>query len=1064
MLKIKDQHIREITPHQYIHNVANELLQKNPIDALYIDQDAEDNFLIKAFLKHYYIQYTRVQITLDKNGNPQDYHCSEGYFIDEKVYILVTLMRINQLKPTSFPFRFQSEKYLFYLEEMQRQRLKDQNIQAKRSHHLIASYRQDASQEIYYNLPQDLQQIFTFLSEENRGLKLRFKVGTTSKYLIKSLRAFLADIAEEQFVAYGKKLAFTHTENCFDEASLKTLTFIRNFLASSSADDPIKELELTFADMDNFYDSYLQIPAAYRNFKLQDEPNPLTFEVEKLEEHYRLFFKLDKPLYLGKRHLYLYSDQLLTRILLDPRGKVVKLLKQFNRDQELFIHKEDLNDFYTYILSDIIDYINLVGIPFEAIQEEQLIVLYGDIDEEERICLSLEYYYENGMKKQGFDSENQSLSLKARRVEGYLQSHALIDEKQQLAFIHLDDKFADEFIKVGLIHLQSYCDIYVTESLRQLGTKSIFPMTVGVSIQNDLLAIDFDSVDIPKEELADVFDAYKRKKKFYKLKSGDRLYLNADALQEIDSMLDTYHISRQDIVNGRLELDLYHAFSMNELATSKSDALTYYRSELFSNVIARFQSIKNTSYPLAASYQAILRDYQKYGYQWLQTIGQYGFGGILADDMGLGKTLQIIALLDQTRSEQQTSIVICPASLILNWEDEVHKFSADLQCIGVYGAAKKRKQTIADYQSYDLLITSYDYLRRDLDDYQSIIFQHIVLDEAQYIKNPQTKNALAVKRLKSKHRLALTGTPIENSLAELWSIFDFLMPGYLYPYHHFKKQFELPIVKEKNEQQQLALKKLITPFILRRTKKEVLSELPEKIEQIIPVKFNDEECKLYLANLVKANEQLQEKLGMEQIHPLDILALLTRLRQICCEPRMLFENIPTPSSKLQSCIDLIQTLKENNKKILLFSTFTSVLDLLGTELEREGISYYILTGQTNKAERRRLVQKFQEDTTTVFLISLKAGGTGLNLTAAEAVIHFDPWWNMSAGNQATDRAHRIGQKKVVQVFKLIMKNSIEEKILALQEKKKNLADTFVEGNDGSITSMSTEEMVALFTT
>jgi SNF2 family DNA or RNA helicase len=310
--------------------------------------------------------------------------------------------------------------------------------------------------------------------------------------------------------------------------------------------------------------------------------------------------------------------------------------------------------------------------------------------------------------------------------------------------------------------------------------------------------------------------------------------------------------------------------------------------------------------------------------------------------------------------------------------------------------------------------------------------------------------------------LVLTGTPIENSLAELWSIFDFLMPGYLYPYSYFANEYERPIVKEKDEQKQLELKNMISPFILRRRKQEVLKELPDKIETTLPIEFNEDEKKLDLANLAQVNMQLQDKLQMDQVNAIAMLAMLTRLRQICCEPRVLYDNIKDQSSKLEACMDLIRRFRETGKKILLFSSFTSVLDLIHDALNAEDISHYTLTGSTDKVKRRELVAKFQEDDTAVFLISLKAGGTGLNLTAAEAVIHFDPWWNMSAQNQATDRAHRIGQENTVQVFKLIMKDSIEEKIQQLQEAKKDLADAFVEGNDGTITSMSREDIMELF--
>lgn len=400
--------------------------------------------------------------------------------------------------------------------------------------------------------------------------------------------------------------------------------------------------------------------------------------------------------------------------------------------------------------------------------------------------------------------------------------------------------------------------------------------------------------------------------------------------------------------------------------------------------------------------------------------------------------------------------------MIYNWEDEIAKFSKTLNCISITGAKAKRTLGIQNYRDYDLLITSYDYLRRDVDLYQDHEFECIILDEAQNIKNQKTKNAQFVKRLKANHRTALSGTPIENSLAELWSIFDFLMPGYLYSYHYFKQEYEIPITLDEDEKTTKRLRNLVNPFILRRTKKEVLKELPDKVDHKYMLEFSVSEKKLYLANLAMVNKEMQAKMKEVHFDRIAILAMLTKLRQICCDARLVYDNIKEPSTKINATISLIKTLTENNKKILLFSAFTSLLDLVSNQLDKEQISYYMLTGSTNKEERRKLVNNFNEDDTRVFLISLKAGGTGLNLTSAEAVIHIDPWWNLSAQNQATDRAHRIGQNANVQVYRMIMKDSIEEKILKMQERKANLADSFVEGNDGSLSKMSKEEILDLF--
>jgi len=363
-----------------------------------------------------------------------------------------------------------------------------------------------------------------------------------------------------------------------------------------------------------------------------------------------------------------------------------------------------------------------------------------------------------------------------------------------------------------------------------------------------------------------------------------------------------------------------------------------------------------------------------------------------------------------------------------------------------------------------VVITSYDLLKRDLELYQKQTFDYEIIDEAQYIKNHNTQNAKAVKSISAKVRFALTGTPIENTLAELWSIFDYLMPGYLYRYSRFRRLFEQPIVKDGDANALSELKKLTSPFILRRLKRDVLKELPEKTETVLYASLAEEQRTLYTANLASMHQELSLQLENrgESKSRMMVLAMLTRLRQICCDPSLVYENYKEKSAKLDLCIELIENSIESGHKLLVFSQFTSMLSLLEKQLKHKKIPYYLLEGSTKKEDRIALVNAFNTDETPVFLISLKAGGTGLNLTGADIVIHYDPWWNLSAQNQATDRAHRIGQKKNVQIYKLIAKNTVEEKILALASKKQALADHVLPDENTLLSRMTKEELLNLF--
>lgn len=436
-----------------------------------------------------------------------------------------------------------------------------------------------------------------------------------------------------------------------------------------------------------------------------------------------------------------------------------------------------------------------------------------------------------------------------------------------------------------------------------------------------------------------------------------------------------------------------------------------------------------------------------------------------------GKTIQIIAMMvsykENVKNNRKPIMVVCPSSLSLNWKAEIEKFAPNLTKMVICGNASKRKEQMKNISKYDVVITSYDLLKRDIEIYKELNyeFRYVIADEAQYMKNSNTQNARAIKQIVAQARFALTGTPIENSLSELWSIFDFLMPGYLFSYRKFKENFEIPIVRDENQESMQNLRRLIEPFILRRTKKQVLTELPDKTVTILNNEMEEEQQKVYMSYLADAKSELSEQIelnGFEKSQ-MQILSALTRLRQICCHPSLFLDNYKGESSKLNQCIEIMKEAIQSEHKILLFSTYTSMFELIEKELKKENIKYFKLTGQTKVDSRIRLVDEFNKnEEVKVFLISLKAGGTGLNLTGADVVIHYDPWWNLAAENQATDRAYRIGQKNSVQVYKLITKNSIEEKIYELQEKKAKLIDNVLDTKQSFISKLSKEDIMKLF--
>ena len=510
-----------------------------------------------------------------------------------------------------------------------------------------------------------------------------------------------------------------------------------------------------------------------------------------------------------------------------------------------------------------------------------------------------------------------------------------------------------------------------------------------------------------------------------------------------------------------MHIPLYRALYLDQILNDQN-GISFTSGQQYRHLIKEFKTINESDYEVPKSLDNTLRPYQKDGFRWLRVLYEYGFGGILADDMGLGKTIQTLTFLLSLKEEKKevSTIIISPSSLVFNWKAEVQKFTPKLSAQTVVGTAKEREKIIKDHSKYDILITSYDLLKRDIALYEDVKFNNEIIDEAQFIKNHNTSQAKAVRAINSVHRFALTGTPIENRLSELWSIFEYLMPGFLFNQESFRRLISNPIEKNGDREAFSTLKKLTGPFILRRIKADVLKDLPDKIEETRVTPLSGEQLKLYTAEVAKAKGMLKGQDNFNE-KKIEILAELMRIRELCCDPSLVYADYKGESSKREATIDLIKTAIDGGHKVLLFSQFTSMLALLEKDLKAEGIGYYKIIGDTNKAKRIELVDSFNSDSTPVFLISLKAGGTGLNLTSADIVIHFDPWWNVAVQNQATDRAHRIGQTKRVTVYKMIAENTIEERIMTLQETKKKLASEIISTDNISLSSLSKDDLLDL---
>lgn len=565
--------------------------------------------------------------------------------------------------------------------------------------------------------------------------------------------------------------------------------------------------------------------------------------------------------------------------------------------------------------------------------------------------------------------------------------------------------------------------------------------------RNGYMGMKLDIEGVDSNEYREIFSSYKNNNRLYRMKNGAYLDLKDKDIEQAFKLIDILNIYN-DFDNMKIPNN--KAIYLEKLIEDE-DLSFVNGSKYVSNVVKKFDKVKSKNYEVPKDLNATLRDYQVSGFEFFKTLSDYQFGGILADEMGLGKTIQTIAFLLSNKDKK--SIVITPTALIYNWKNELEKFAPTLK-VGLLHAAKSEREKILDnIDNYDVILTTYTTYKNDIDKYKNISFDYCIIDEAQNIKNPDAIITKAIKNVNAKVKFALTGTPIENNLMELWSIFDFIMPGYLYNKSKFKSIF---INNDKNI---IELKNLIKPFILRRTKKEVITELPDKIEQKIIIDLEKEHKRAYkgYVNLItrKIKENNQDNIT--------VFSYLTKLRQLCLSPELMVKNYQGKNSKLDVLINIIND--SSDEKILVFSQFTKVLEVIGKRLNEENISYSYLDGKTSAKDRVKLVEEFNTNNNKVFLISLKAGGTGLNLTSSNIVVHFDPWWNPAVEDQASDRAHRIGQKNVVNVIKLIAKGTAEERVINLQETKKELIEDVINGNlDNSSTlkNLSKDDIIDLF--
>lgn len=916
----------------------------------------------------------------------------------------------------------------------------------------------------------------------NRYPVISFQVGFERLYVVRDIQEFLKNVQKQNTVSYGKNLTLYHGLEQFDDLSQKLILLLMDQFPvfrswksrssyigwmSNSIDDyrgqdyQKNQITLTGSSFDRLFDLFLDrsVPCINKKQLLFSNGTPkVTVSLQKQKKSAALSIQTDGSWSFFGSHqsLYALGETRLLRCDDNFQQKIMPLLSR--NQQKMRIAFSDLPLFCSCVLPAIQDVVEMQDddqLLEEYLPDECTPCFYFDL-EGDLLTMRLAFHYGDKI----YNSERKIPPTVKRNVieeeaAKYLSERYLTAEEREWNYSLSGDDAVLDFILDDMPQFHEQGEVFVTDRMR---AKRLQPSSVGVglSVSGGLLNLNIDTGGFPPEELEALYQSLLKKRRYYRLKDGRYLTLNGSDCETLAEMSHMLQLSPKDLEKGQLSMPAFRGLYLDSLLKD-SDSIQVRRDQQFRAMIRNFKSVSESDFVLPEALEPVLRPYQKTGFQWLKTLASYGFGGILADEMGLGKTVQVIAFLSTLDADTPTSLVVCPASLILNWQDEFTKFAPRLNIALIMGTAVERKRIMADSDNADVWVTSYELLRQDIERYQQRKFYCCILDEGQHIKNQSTRVSKAVKQVDCQQRFILTGTPIENRLSELWNLFDFLMPGYLFSHNGFVEKLEKPIVKSGDQESMNQLRRMVQPFMLRRLKKDVLKELPPTIDYVRKISLSEEERKVYLASALATRQTLESG---EQ-GKLAILAALTRLRQICCAPDLCFENYQGPDSKLEAVMELCSGMVENGHQILLFSQFTSMLDLIRPRLDALKISNFTLQGSTPKEKRAQLVKEFNAGAASVFLISLKAGGTGLNLTAADIVIHYDPWWNVAAQDQATGRAHRIGQIANVQVYKFIAKDTIEERILDLQTKKAELMDAVSSGSGDSILNMSKEDLLAL---
>lgn len=911
--------------------------------------------------------------------------------------------------------------------------------------------------------------------------EINIKIGPKRMYVVQDLNGFLKSVILGTTYEFTKHFTYDPNEYTLHPEDLEIIRLLHDMQQhkqfydhlSMSYSNNVTQQKRSFIVSPLLADQLMPL-IIQRNIRFVNTTRithfvlgipPYTFHLNKGEgTGYSLSMnQLHKSQFI-EPYQYIIDKDTLYKVTQTQFKMLLDMQKELSVQDQLDIQNEQMEE----VISRVVPTLNKVGkVEIDPSISDQIKKLPLNIKchvdmLNDRLTVQLAYHYgdivihplSNQMPE---EKDDQTILMRDMTKEDQIMSiieHTSLKWNGHDMYIDQEDEIY-YFLFHSLPELAQMCDMHVTSAIDAMFyADSYIPhTTIEKEPMSNLLEVSFEMDSLDSSEIQNMLQAVVEKKRYHRFADGTFVSLENDEFQNMRNILDGLGIDESSITSDKITVPAIRGLQMEDSFRNSESVVKIGKS--FRQLLTHMKHPEDLEFKVPDLLVPILRDYQTFGFQWLKTLAHYHFGGILADDMGLGKTLQSIAfILSEKEKNHQSAIadspalIVAPSSLIYNWKNECHKFAPDLRVLVVRGDQQERHDILAKMSCADVIVTSYPLIRRDIEQYMERTFSVLFLDEAQAIKNDHTQTAQAVKKLKASRCFALSGTPIENRIEELWSIFQVVLPGLFTGKQAFKN---LP-------QEKVA--RMVKPFILRRMKKDVLKELPDKIESTQVSELNKEQKQLYIGYLEKIQQETAEGLRTEgfQKQRMKILAGLTRLRQICCHPATFVDNYTGSSSKLEQLLEIVEESMESGRRLLIFSQFTGMLSIIRQALDPQNLDYFYLDGQTDLRERINMAERFNQGEKQIFLISLKAGGTGLNLTGADTVILFDLWWNPAVDEQAVDRAHRIGQKKVVHVIRLLTEGTIEEKIYEMQQKKKALIEKVIQPGEELISSLSEQDI------